>query len=1028
MNTPHSRICPTLTLALAAAALLVGATALRAQNTFIAYDLLTPTNGNQGKPGLSVGNDFYVVDPIIVWKLGVFDHLGDGIIGNAALTVQLYSRRGNSGSLLDSVAFDATSPGELFGGHRFKALPVPLTLLPGAYSVAAYGFDAVNLEGNWGGWRHASNQPPPWTMNDGNGLLRFEGASRFGYAGLNYFPDHSDNGPANRYAAGTFAFSAATLPPVPYAADYAALVQGVSNFHLDGDLGSLAVFGRGAFPVIVEPGSQRLVFEAAGAYEGKPDGSRCVVFAHTHFASATNSGTVGLFDNAILWAGRKGTRAATMVGVGPGLDPVRIASLGYGVKVVTTNMATAETDLSGCDVFAVDWHGGDTNDVQQVAFTADAVAQIATFNLAGGGLVMVVTPWAISYPQATPGFVNANLLLDPFGLALRNSQNGPVDSGYTNIFSQPWPRCFSAFPAADLLAQDRQGQIRLSGLEKSIALGTINYTLTARPDLLSALMSAYSGRTADVATGPAGSFADVVVLTGSQAATNRLGKWVQDGPDLVAQDRRGAVAYEFNVVAADVFGLRIEGAQGNPASAAREFDLMLAIDGLDIGRQQLLVETNGLGSVECLTPYLRAGPHTLRIFWDNAASDTALRLKAIRLQTGFGPDSDGDGIKDWVQSWLKSESAVEICNGLPVSNWLDTSGPAGTTAPVPVLTSYVSPACVEGRALYPACMRLWLAGPSDQANTLAAQPAPDDRWYADVPLRIDPDQTVTLNAAFENGARTEMWQVRWTPFNLLLDNSITIRQGDSLLLAALPSPGASGDVVITVGTNQFKPLNALPMPYQFGEAGLFTVTGTFTPRDAGAAPQSRSITVKVVGYRFPEDPVCWAGHERMWDLTNLPPEVVFESDTRLMLEEIATLGENGRRLGLLIEDNQPRYILSRLGDGGPILSSAKVTGLELASSAETYLQVVDTYPDGTRLVETVVVVDPLPPGVIIQLDIFVGGVTFEDGTTTLRLTAADFDRLGQCKVRFLWPAGTQTSVCHTVTVYQGDEIVGTRGK
>ena len=185
MNTPHSRIRPTLTLALAAAALLLGATALRAQNTFIAYDLLTPTNGNQGKPGLSVGNDFYVVNPITVWKLGVFDHLGDGIIGNAALTVQLYSRRGNSGSLLDSVAFDATSPGELFGGHRFKALPVPLTLLPGAYSVAAYGFDAVNLEGNWGGWRHASNQPPPWTMNDGNGLLRFEGASRFGYAGLN---------------------------------------------------------------------------------------------------------------------------------------------------------------------------------------------------------------------------------------------------------------------------------------------------------------------------------------------------------------------------------------------------------------------------------------------------------------------------------------------------------------------------------------------------------------------------------------------------------------------------------------------------------------------------------------------------------------------------------------------------------------------------------------------------------------------------------------------------------------------------
>ena len=865
-------------------------------------------------------------------------------------------------------------------------------------------------------------------MNDGNGLLRFEGSGRFGFAGLNYFPDHSDSGPANRYAAGTFAYSAASLPPAPYAADYASLVQGVPNFPVSGDLGSVAVFGDGAFPVIVEPGSQRLVFEAAGIYTNRPDGARCVVFAHTQFAYVTNTGVARLFDNAILWAGRKGTRGATMVAVGPGLDPAQIASLGYGVKVVTTNMATAEMDLTGCDVFAVDWHGGDTNDVQGAGFADKAVTQMAAFNLAGGGLVMVVTPWAISYPQATPAFVKANLLLDPFGLALRNSQNGPVDFGFTNIFSQPWPRCYSAFPAADLLAQDRQGQVRLSGLEKSIALGTINYTLTARPDLLPALMSAYAGRTADVATGPASSFADIVFLTGSQAATNRLGNGLQDDPDLVAQDRRGAVAYEFSVAAADVFNLRIEGAQGNTASASREFDLMLAVDGLDIGRQQLLVETNGLGAVECLTPYLRAGPHTLRIFWDNAASDTSLRLKAVRLQAGFGPDSDADGIKDWVQSWLKSESAVETCNGLPVSNWLAASAPAGIAAPTPVLTSYVSPACLEGRALYPSCMKLWLAGPSDQAKTLAAQPAPNDRWYADIPLRADPDQAVTLNASFENGARTEMWQVRWTPLNLLVDDSITIRQGDSLLLAALPSSGVSGEVLITVGTNQFTPLNALPMPYQFGEAGLFTVTGTFTPKDEGAAPQSRSITVKVVGYRFPADPLCWVGHERLWDLTNLPPEVVFESDTRLMLEEIATLGENGQRLGLIAEDNQPRYILSRLGNGGPILSSAKVTGMELASSAETYLQVVDTYPDGTRLVETVVVVDQLPPGVVIQLDIFVGGVTFEDGTTTLLLTAADFDKLGQCKVRFLWPAGTRTSVCHTVTIYQGDAIVGTRGK
>jgi hypothetical protein len=341
----------------------------------------------------------------------------------------------------------------------------------------------------------------------------------------------------------------------------------------------------------------------------------------------------------------------------------------------------------------------------------------------------------------------------------------------------------------------------------------------------------------------------------------------------------------------------------------------------------------------------------------------------------------------------------------------------------------MSPVCMEGRALYLSSTRLWVAGPSDQASYLVPKAAPDSRWYADVPLLPDAQKSVTLNASFENGARTEMWQINWVPLNLLnAESGLTIRKGDSLLLSALPAPDAVGDVLITVGTNQFKPLNALPMPYCFNAPGEYIVTGAFTPKDQAGTPQSRGLTVKVVGYQFPNDPLCWVGHQRTWDLTNMAPEVSLQADSRLMFEQTAVLGDTGRRMALITDTDEPRYVLARLGQGGPVLSSAKAAGMEVFSSAETYLREVQTYPDGTRLVETVVVVDQLPPGVVIQLDIFVGGVTFEDGTTSLRLTAADFDSLGQCRVRFLWPAGVQTSVCHTVTVYQGGEVIGTRGR
>ena len=43
---------------------------------------------------------------------------------------------------------------------------------------------------------------------------------------------------------------------------------------LGGVLGSVAVFGRGAFPVLAEPGGRRLVIAAAGTYEGRAEGAR----------------------------------------------------------------------------------------------------------------------------------------------------------------------------------------------------------------------------------------------------------------------------------------------------------------------------------------------------------------------------------------------------------------------------------------------------------------------------------------------------------------------------------------------------------------------------------------------------------------------------------------------------------------------------------------------------------------------------------------------------------------------------------
>jgi hypothetical protein len=175
-----------------------------------AYNVPFGTLGNEAIQGLGVGNDFRVVSPIAITQLGVFNSGTNGIQGSAVLTVQIYERNGSSGTLLGTLTFDATNPGQLVGGSLFQPLAVPLALLPGNYSVVAYGFDALNPEGN-ACQAPYDTQMPPWTMNDGGGLIQF-GGSRFGSVGVSTFPTNLDIGQTSCYAAGTFLFTATTLP------------------------------------------------------------------------------------------------------------------------------------------------------------------------------------------------------------------------------------------------------------------------------------------------------------------------------------------------------------------------------------------------------------------------------------------------------------------------------------------------------------------------------------------------------------------------------------------------------------------------------------------------------------------------------------------------------------------------------------------------------------------------------------------------------------------------------------------------
>ena len=249
-----------------------------------------------------------------------------------------------------------------------------------------------------------------------------------------------------------------------------------------------------------------------------------------------------------------------------------------------------------------------------------------------------------------------------------------------------------------------------------------------------------------------------------------------------------------------------------------------------------------------------------------------------------------------------------------------------------------------------------------------------------------------------------------------------IRKGDSLLLNALPAGSRNGQLQITFGTNTLNGRTSQPIACRFRFSGVYTVTGTYTPPSGSA--QSRSITVNVVEQSLTNQPACWVGMERTWDVPNVPPEAQLEMDSRLFCEQTASLPDNGQRFSLLADQNEPRSIIARLGPGGPILDSTRTRGFNLWSGSQAYTRVVAQSTNGFQMVEMLLIVSPVLPDVTYEIDTIVGGITFDDGTTKKTLAATDFDARGQYFVRFIRPVTARTSVCHSIKAFQGADLVG----
>lgn len=492
------------------------------------------------------------------------------------------------------------------------------------------------------------------------------------------------------------------------------------------------------------------------------------------------------------------------------------------------------------------------------------------------------------------------------------------------------------------------------------------------------------------------------------AFVGATGTWGVSGALVHARERSGSLTYRLSVPSPAPQALAVRVEQHNELTDQETFDLSLKIDGLFIARFPITAPKGAPAEALFFLPVLEPGEHTFTLAWHNWRANSFVAVHGLRFLDFGGPDADGNGQPDWQDARTENATAVE---------------------PLPE-TSLVSPVCIEGSDLWRDVLEIRAVYPemdAEGAPVEALVPVTEtigEGFYADIPLSPS-GEAVTLT--LDDRRQVHSFPVAWEAFDvtagLTEEAPLAIRVGDALRLFG----GEGGQSVLTIQKADLAAdawvavtnlVSDVAVPYAFEAPGLYRVVSEDPMGDGvkGAA------TVEVTASRFPQEVIAlWLGKTRTLACPGLSPTAVLDYDAALTLSaEPREAG--GLTLSLDARLDRSHGMVSRLGEEGPVLDAAQVRPVWGDNGG--YYRVLQHYADGSQLTEVVLQLGAVPPGTRVKLEIFVAGVTFEDGTRVKWLTAEDFDEYGVCRLTFIRGANVKTSVCHRTYIYQDDARLG----
>ena len=213
--------------------------------------------------------------------------------------------------------------------------------------------------------------------------------------------------------------------------------------------------------------------------------------------------------------------------------------------------------------------------------------------------------------------------------------------------------------------------------------------------------------------------------------------------------------------------------------------------------------------------------------------------------------------------------------------------------------------------------------------------------------------------------------------------------------------------------------------YEFREAGTQTIDVTHANGSSG------TLTVEVKQADFSEEPqdlLSQSIGNVQLARAFVDSDLYFEGGEAAPLTGLNEETEFNTSLQVAPEGKGSYNMLARLYEDGPVLNAQPLSLIAFADVLQTNQTVTLTNPayEGYLQVISPITLTGIPEGGSIKVTIHRGGVTFLDGTTTLRLTAEDFTN-GVYNINFLYPLDGEGGYCHYIDIYdRNGEIIARR--